>query len=364
LENLKIGLVGRADHDNFGDSLMFAFYIYYLTKENKNVFIIEPSDIFMNRFHEMGLACDAIKLKDCTMLDKVIFVGGGYFGQPDLNTKQWLINFEKEAYFYKIAKTLKSQNVNYYIHGVEVGPLDSPVCRTMVKEILTDAKGVIVRNVASKDFVQKELGLNATFLRDVVLEVTNDFSKKLNFNHPSNVEKHLVIHGTGKFFKNNPASKLFSSHLVRLIKNMSFKKVSILFDQSTYPNLVSSANLFKIQLNTKLGVDINVIEYNGMPLVLNTIINSTHIVTTKLHLGVVGLSYGKSVFCISNMEKNKRFYNELFDGNGRIGLFKALLFPKSLSSPKFVLGTAISEKERISSQENISKLNDFLQGGQ
>jgi polysaccharide pyruvyl transferase WcaK-like protein len=360
LENLKVGLVGRADHDNFGDSLMFAFYVYYLTDLNNMVFIVEPSDVFMSRFHEIGIKCTSIKLEDCGQLDKVIFVGGGYFGQPDLNQKKWLKSFEEEGYFYKIAKILKKLQVDYYIHGVEVGPLDSKNCRSMVKDIISNSSGTIVRNLASREFVKNELGLDSIFLRDVVLEVTRLFSNAHNISSTLTDKKSLVIHGTGKFFKTNFISGLFRKRILELVRKCEFSKVSIVFDQTTYPELIEVAEKYSTVLSKKLNIPSEVINYTGIIPLLEVIESCSHVLTTKLHLGVVGLSYGKQVFCISGMAKNKRFYNEVFEGKGIEGLFKAILVPSVIKNAHFVSGEQITLQERNSSESNISKLSQYL----
>ena len=360
MENLNIGLIGRADHDNFGDSLMFAFYVHYLRKMNINVFLIEASDIFINRLLDLKLECRNLKLSEIHSLDKAIFIGGGYFGQPDLNTKSWLNNFKENAFFENITRTLIQNNIKYSILGVEVGPLDDLECQNIVKFILRNATSVIVRNKASKEYTDKKLNTKSIFLRDIVLKVTEDFSSELKIKPQQYDSSHLVIHGTGKFFKVNPVSKLLLKRIAQHVKLKGYQKVTVVFDQSTYPELVSEAEKFALKLGEQLKIKTDVARYSGIRELLTILMSCSHIITTKLHLGVVGLSYKKKVFCISNMPKNKRFYTELFDGCGLANLYKAIVIPSIIKKAKYVSGNKVPESEKLSSVKNVSQLEALL----
>lgn len=349
---MKLGLIGRADHDNYGDSLMFAFYVDALIRSglDVDVYIVGASDVFMKRLHDCGLKCGSISVAEIKILDKAYFIGGGYFGEPDINAEKWSDGFVKEGFFSSVYDALVDGEVEYSICGAEVGPISDARVSGIVGNIVGNAKWVVVRNIESVDFIKERYGISAKFQRDIVLGETLNFYKR-RANLTNDRPNSLVVHGTGKFFKSNPISFLYRMYLKIHILYHGYDAVTVLFDQSTYPDLNVKAERFCKALY-RAG-KVSVASYSGIMPLLNVLAGSKKVITTKLHVGVSAVSLGGEVFCISGMEKNKRFYNEVFQGGGRVGLVNAFLNPFLLVFPKFVSREGVKDKEIESSLVNV-----------
>jgi hypothetical protein len=212
---MKIGIIGRADHDNFGDSLMFAFYIKEMNQLEISPYLINASDVFLKRILELGLTCGNIDDANIDILDRAFFIGGGYFGEPDIGAKQWNINFINDGYFKKTSQALIDKNIPYDVLGVEVGPLSNKYSRKIVKEILRNSENVYLRNHASIKFTRQHLGLKPEMLRDVVLGETKQFSKNLGISIEK--ENKLIVHCTGKILKDNFLSEILRKKIIEYI---------------------------------------------------------------------------------------------------------------------------------------------------
>jgi len=345
-------LIGRSDHDNFGDSLIFAFYVKHYSSKGFKVNIYKATDIFIKRIAELGYDCSSVNSVVGSNL--ALFIGGGYFGEPDRKKAAWNKRFVERNFFGIIADDLVKHNVPYIIHGAEVGPLSSDTSRRIVSRVLASAKHVVVRNEASQSFISKQFKLNASLKRDIIFGETSRFSKQDSNAQAS--ETHLVIHATGKILRNNPFSRAFRRRIKHFIARELFSGATILFDQSTFPDLIPLAHRFSEEISQK-GVRCSVLEYHGITQVLECLSSCTHIITTKLHVGVVGLSYRKNVMCVSSMAKNTRFYNEVCGGKGIIGLVGFWAFRFRISSKHFASHTDIDDLHYRSSLSYIDDLD-------
>lgn len=348
----RVVLVGRADHDNFGDSLIFAFYVNSLNSTSRKAYILGASSIFIDRLHECNMECDSIELEDVSTDDLVFFVGGGYFGEPDVGRRGWNERFISDGFFGSVRSWLISKNIQYYVHGVEVGPLSSPEVKRIVSDLLGNAKSVVVRNEASQLYCEDELGLHSVSMyRDVVYEETKQFACLIGVCRDSEPEG-VIIHATGKVLKANPLSCLARVKLRKMIRNLGVSKVTILFDQTSFPELVPRAQKYAKAL-CEDGLKAEVKEYCGLESVLSAISSAEYVITTKLHVGVTALALGGRVLCYSSMPKNIRFYDEVFQGNGRKSLLSLFNYFEDLSVSDFVehesssVGKYIKEFHRI-----------------
>ncbi|MBU0911465.1 MAG: polysaccharide pyruvyl transferase family protein [Gammaproteobacteria bacterium] len=346
-------IIGRSDHDNFGDSLMFMFYIKKLIEINCKPFIYKPSRIFMKRIFDEGLTCQVFD-PQVDKIDQAFFIGGGYFGEPDIGAGAWSERFLKERFFFDAANFLIENKIRYYIHGVEVGPLSNVDVLAQVRFILGNAENVVVRNLNSQDFCKKYLNIDVNFCRDVVLYESSHYCQD------SASRSELILHATGKFLKKNPVSWIFRRKIVSYVKSNNITSIKILFDQSEYSELQARAVLFKNQLETSISCIVEIVEYTGVSNVIKHVRSGDRLITSKLHLGMVGLSVGSQVLCISDMPKNKRFYSEVFAGLGIISLTQAIM-PWFKINQKYYANTRYSDKDQLeSSRSNIRIFEEFV----
>lgn len=355
----KVGLIGRCDHDNFGDSLMFAFYVKKLNGLGLTPYLIGASDIFMKRLHEEKLHCNNIEPEEVSILNIALFIGGGYFGQPDIGADDWNKRFLQSAYFYNIYKKLQANKIEYHVYGVEVGPIKFNEVKKQIGEIITGAKSVYVRNKKSKEYIENNFNCKVKSRRDIVLGETSLYFTCVS--EEGGNKDTLVIHATGKVLKKNPISRMLRKKLCNLIgMNSHIRHVNILFDQTEYSNLERNAEEFRTELKlNNESLKVNIVKYKGLSDTLKVIYQSDYVVTTKLHVGITALSFGKEILCISSMPKNQRFYNEVFKGQGIIKLF-SVLYPWNKLKIKDFVSIKENNYEYNESKKYIEYLEELI----
>lgn len=308
----KIILAGRCDHDNYGDSLMFAFYAERLQGSHE-VFILESNQTFIDRLLQDGLSVKNISYADLKKQPDgfiAVFVGGGYFGEPEIGKKKWHKAFS-HGYFPETIKLLKETNVPFIIHGVEAGPISDPKTKNKIKYYFESAVHATVRNKSSLLFCES-IGLNnVNYLPDVVLGgAKNYYDTKFARNSIDDKVFDVSIHITGRLFSKNPLARLNLNSISKALIENTPKSVALFFDQTTYENSFQhqiERLASKLSLN---GIEVRIFKYEGHEPLLKLLKNSKITITTKLHAGMSALSFENKVLSISSAPKIKRFYNE------------------------------------------------------
>jgi polysaccharide pyruvyl transferase WcaK-like protein len=291
---------------------MFAFYAECLQKTHE-VFILESNRPFIDRLLQDGLAVKNIsyvELKNNPDNFIAIFVGGGYFGEPEIGKKKWHRSFST-GYFPKTIKLLNEVNVPFIIQGVEAGPISDAQTREKIKKYFDAAMHATVRNKSSLAFCEV-IGANGVkYLPDVVLAgAKNYYETKFQEDQKNVGHFEVSIHITGRLFSKNPLARLNLNSIAKELVSIGPKSVALFFDQTTYENSFQpQIEKLSSQLS-KSGIDVRTFKYEGHEALLRLLKTSKLVVTTKLHAGMSALSFENKVLSISSAPKIKRFYNE------------------------------------------------------
>lgn len=308
----EIILAGRCDHDNFGDSLMFSIYASAL-QEDFDVKVFEATPSFIGRLQQDGLETKSISLSELKSSPEnkiFVFVGGGYFGEPEINKRTWNKNFKK-GYFFKTSQLLKELNIPYLIQGVEVGPISNKGTIGIVRDLLKNAQHLVVRNKASRTFCEEKLGISTSeYSPDIVLFGASNFLERRSPIDTIEVRNTIALHVTGRLFSKNPLAQMNLNSIIRKIKEKKPNKVTLFFDQAE-----NERKFYEQALKTKAALEESNIEtslerYDGHEQLLRLISESELVITTKLHAGMSAISLNRKVLSISSAPKIKRFYLE------------------------------------------------------
>lgn len=314
--HVKVALVGATDHDNFGDSLMFAFYIRLLNNLGLSPLVVGATNIFMERLYDEGLNAAPVALNELSKeIDAFVYIGGGYFGQPDITWPLWQYRWVKKDYYYGIFRFARDNSIPIHVQGAELGPLTGGMVKNRVRQILEYADTVVLRNRSSVDFAKDICGVRAAQYRpDVVYGCSEWYMDQSSAaSNPRDPSDSLVVgvHATKKILGDNFLARRLRSQILSVLRASDrVYSVEIIFDQSTYwAELGPLARDFQTELSS-LCRRVDIFEYQGITSTLKKIRNADIFITTKLHCGVVAIGMNKRVVCVSNMPKIRRFYSE------------------------------------------------------
>lgn len=334
-------LVGQADHDNFGDSLIYYCYIKMLRGLGHEISILNPSEIFLKRLSHESMEVKSVFEKDLSLVvdqfDLVVFIPGGYMGCPDITDFNWQRKWIKENYFKDVFNSVPKCGNKVLIHGVEAGPNLKPFVSSFFKAAFDGASSVYVRNTGSKKYLKKQFGIEAKVLPDYILGV-HEF---IDIGDVGSAGYDLGIHITGKVFAENVIANRFLLSLIESIKKSNIKNILLFSDQPIKDGFKPKLDFF-IKMLPNVRVEVR--DYTSISGVLKNVSLCENLLTSKLHVGVCGLVYGCKVISISSHPKLKRFYSD----NGLIEF-----------NLNYFFSTNKSKMKLFNSVLNMSKANYF-----
>lgn len=360
-----IGITGFTRGDNFGDSLMFAIYARYITSHGHDCCIIGAEEWFLDRIIELGIDVTVISENEIEgAVDKCIFIGGGYFGWPDMMAPLWQLRYVKNNPYKAVADSCIKSNIPYYLEGVEVGPGLFPLAQNVIKPILKNAASIVVRNIESAKYVRQLSGRDALVRYDVILG--NLLQSGVSLSGVKHVGFTIGIHLTGSFIGDN----IFASNFSRVVSSVLIKtkpdKV-ILFSDNVLTEEKMKATVKVQRALEKEGLAVELRDYSGIDEAINTINEMDMLITTKLHCGVVGLSLDKYVICMGSSPKLNRFYNFANIGSHYIHYFfsskrkKYDFMVKHIERAKRGCAPLVSEKIKVDSKGYMSQLLKIIE---
>jgi polysaccharide pyruvyl transferase WcaK-like protein len=345
----KVLIAGRVNHDNYGDTLMVAIVASYCTEQGYEVFVLGSGDFLVRQLKEIGIDVTNIDREYLHQydFDRCIFTGGGYLAHNFFNGRKWCGKWLKDAYFTDAYHYLKDKGIPYCVLSVEVGPVQSKDMRQVVRQIFDDAKIVYVRNEQSLFFTQNNITKSDHVMhsQDMVLtELSNlvtSMSGKglLNLYSSDTGRVSIGVHVTDKFDGSNFLKRKFVDELISVINSdPQVTKVVLFSDNEETTTLDDAFNyLAKNISNTK---NVSIHRFHSLKEVLEVINQCSHVLTTKLHVGVSAISLGKHVLCLSDTPKSRRFYESI----GFSGAHKNFYLRSPFSTKKHVLDFFNSRK--------------------
>lgn len=303
LIKMRIAVYGAWHVKNFGDILLFDLYCQAIREvyPDSTIIALEASDA-LNRSHYMSYdrqthSADAKQvLKSC---DLMMYLGGGYFQEPDasyLKRMRWGLNILRKHMI--PALYAKYHGVPIRIIGVGVGPITNPVSHLLVKLLYWASDKAAVRDLESKLFLIEKIKNSIGVIPDLGL-----YTKEM-----MNIETSTKGNKLGVHLYDSPSNDRRLCGIVKFLRKIHDEgdnKIYFVKDKGGKDKRQLSA-----LSEVKHLID-GTIEYASPRQFVRDLNSLDSIITTKLHVGVVGVSLGKTVVSIPYHPKTKRFYNQV-----------------------------------------------------
>lgn len=318
----NISLHGSYYIDNFGDVLLCDI-IKEITQNSYDCEISIPyaTDIFMKMLGE-NIESNP---RDIFKSDFILFGGGGYLGEPNVNVTYWSWRLIKR--YLVTGAILRILKKPYAIYGVGAGPINHYLARKLTVFFCNGAKEIVVRDEESKDYLQRygvkqevKLATDMAILVEptyISNENKNIIKEELyKFKDKKKIFLHLAI--SPDYKKNNMGNgvKYIINDLIKIVN--THKDVAIILGcDSNMSAQVKIANeiVSSFPENSTL-----ILEYKNPNLLIAALNEMDIVITTKLHVGIVGTALRKNVLAFSGHQKIKRFYKQLNCSNNTLPL--------------------------------------------
>lgn len=308
-----LALHGGYFTENFGDELLLAIHAKWV-KEILDAEVVLP---FGEVIYDQEVDAKAIKgLQGLRIARKLIYSGGGYFGEPNHKSLKWGFAFFKRLHFLP-AEYFKLSRKPYAIIGVGAGPLSNWFTRKAVLRICKHAKLIAVRDEESKSFLS-EYGINPEKIHvtaDMVLSLTTDDLNEEAIKEASKllqaaqgkkiVGVHLAVSKNDPFY--GQKSDYISKGIVEFFnKHKDFIPVLIADKRNC-----AEQNSILEELKNSLINKYIVYKHQNIWLTCAILSQLDSVFTTKLHVGITAYSLGTKMLSIAAHQKTLRFYSQI-----------------------------------------------------
>lgn len=300
---------------NFGDFL-YAYEIYRYLKQNSDnqVGFYQPSDYFVKYLNSNGVKTDYVSFKNA---DYLIYIPGGYFGEGhNARFRDTLIQYIRFMPFGLKAVIGKKKLVAI---GVGAGPIDRWFMKWAVKSICKNSIAVTTRDKESQEAL-KSIGVdNVPEYSDMMLaydlknvsENTEQINSVIKYADGCKI---LMVH----YNHSKEALEKFAVAVNDFVEEHKEYKVVVTAD-SVLPYEDEYFQIFKDLCKCEAFHFI----YDNPFEMLKLIDLSGVILTCKLHVGVVGGMFNKSVICVAeHPEKTQRFYDLINNPQNCVSLYE------------------------------------------
>jgi len=309
---MKVLLSGATSGTNFGDFLfakMFQEYVCKIVGE-ENVFWNDKGYHSISEFYAKYLNYNRkFKLKD---IDVLVYISGGYFCGADKHLKDYVFRYLR---YFHIGILCMLRRKPYAIIAVEAAKSRNCVINYIQQILIRNAKVVVVRNQPSMDYVESILGKNckAYCTADSVFAMKRSFFE--NYQIPKEIEyspfQKLFLHCNPNSDKNQKIFDTIIPIINEFLQNHPNFQVIVSADQ--YKEGFNQEGGAGIEVKSKIkSANTFVYQYDNPIALCKVIDNCDVIVTTKLHIGIVGAHLRKSVISFSgHTQKISRLYEQL-----------------------------------------------------
>jgi polysaccharide pyruvyl transferase WcaK-like protein len=280
--------------DNFGDTLFVIQYVEYL----KSIGYKEDEICLPFAGSRMRSYLNVSKIKHIKAIrksDKVIFIGGGYFGERSTQKAIWHVRFWIRHI--SVALLAIFFNKKYMFFGVGAGPLTNPISRILSKVVIKSSEGFHARDIKSFNF------LNSLGLQDKISLVADSLICYDKHKKPNEKKKRILLHLPLLEGWHGPIEGMLRS----LYNKVGDSYEIIVADDFYKP----SFNKISYKIAKNIFQNVTLEEYSSPTSFLKLINSSEIIFTVKLHVGILGLASGSKVISTYVHEKSLRFYNQI-----------------------------------------------------
>lgn len=310
---MKIMIHGATRGSNFGDILFSD--IFYKVASNANpdgkIFFFEMGFLGAKDFLKKELSyTEHQTFKDIFSSDMLLLISGGYFGERNNSFKENMLRFLS---YVPLGMLFIIRRKPIIISGIGGGPLSNNILRNSMKLLMDKAKVVSVRDEETKDYFL-EFGVT----NDII--VTSDTAQIITQENLPVLDK-KIREEISMLFSNK---KIVLLHLYgsEEIDNVIFSKLvppleNFLIDNSDYGLIVTTdykfdINKYPVKKIFDKRIPMYIYNYTSAWQLASLINKVDFLVTTKLHVGIIGSTLSKSVISLPmHAEKTRRYYKQI-----------------------------------------------------
>lgn len=303
---LVIRVHGAFEVNNFGDILLVKIFVEWVRQLGHIPQILNAPN-YVQKECNTQLECD-------TRPDAIIFVGGGYLGEPKRSYfGRWKWGNSLISRHLSVMKEAADAEIPYGIIGTGFGPISNLVARYKARSLINQSSITVLRDRESFDFATS-YGCKVDFTSaDAALSVHH---LTLNTEAQSTADM-LMKHANGKPIllvqldqseDYGPEWMLLSNSLLKCIDPNEFFVVGVSDQSGTSVSLrhKKAADGFLKNFDHSL-----FLPYQNIDSFIGTISAANMVITNKLHIGIVSTALNKPVVSLPTHQKTLRFYKQL-----------------------------------------------------
>ena len=361
---MKVLLSGATSGTNFGDFLfakMFQEFVGAIVGKD-NVFWNDRGYYPVSEFYAQHLNYHRkFKLKD---IDALVYISGGYFCGDDRCWKDYLFRY---LHYFHIGVLCLLRRKPYAIIAVEAARSSSFIIDSIQRLLIKKAEIVVVRNQPSMDYVESVIGKEsgrAFCTADSVFAMERSLFEDSLI--PEDIEKSpypkLFLHCNPTMYQSVRHFDTIIPIINKFLENHSNYQVVVSADQ--YNSQFSHVGGVGYEAKKLINSDKTIVYQYDNPVALCKVIDQCRVViTTKLHVGIVGAHLGKSVVSFSgHTQKISRLYEQLGVSDRTISL-STLTVDKGteLLENKYNICVKVPDLIVEAAKSNFLHLRNFLE---
>jgi polysaccharide pyruvyl transferase WcaK-like protein len=301
----NIVLCGATTGSNFGDMLFAIMFVEYLRKSFTN---LNVSFVSASKFAQEQVGLSVNRLAHLHRADAFVYISGGYFGETP---KESFVRAVRRFFrYYALGLVMRLFRKPIAIIGVGSGTLNRWFLRWPVVTICNGAKAISVRESNSKEYLEKygvKTGISVT--SDSAQCITNKFfsdiySNTLGSAQEKGGKKTVLVHFTRMSFQYDYPKLIVSS-----LKRTMCLDEAYQFILSHDGDWIDD-QLKKIRDEFPAG-RAKVHTYTGPVDLLKLINEADVVITPKLHVGIIGCAFGKTLLSFPYHPKVQRYYQQI-----------------------------------------------------
>lgn len=305
---MNIVIHGAINSSNFGD-VLFAKMFYSACSDlpDSNVDFVQIPRFGVGNFVRKETGYKRVLSKmGYLKADKLVMMSGGYLGLSSTDLYSVVHLYARFIFPARIYQFIKKP---VYIIGVSGGPIENKWLRKSVIKLIDHAEKVIVRDEETKDYLIQYGATND-------IEVTADTALSIDKKRIPEIDdlalrsflqsrKTIFLHS--EECADLEVAKSIIPSLNLFLSNHPEYGIVFGYDYQIDRSIKKSICWDTISCEAKFAY-----EYKSVDQMLALLNNIDVIITTKLHVGILGSVFGKSVLAFPEMEeKTKNFYKQI-----------------------------------------------------
>ncbi|WP_018923070.1 polysaccharide pyruvyl transferase family protein [Salsuginibacillus kocurii] len=308
MKKMKVALHGAYQGENFGDELLMYIQSQWINKLTEFELVMP----YAHKVYREQIGAGNVKgFEALKQADKLIYGGGGYFGEPNSKVMKWGGAFFKKKHPIP-AEYFNYKKRPYIINGVGAGPISNLLTRHEVKRICNNASRVIVRDEESMEYLThygvKSSKLDVT--SDIVLSLNKDENVIKVKDHgllspSSSIKNRIGLHMN--FSIKDPTIKRLLDSLIEFFNEREDVEVVLIADKRN-----SEAQEKVIEyVGSKLIHTFKVYRHQDIHITCAILKDIDAVITSKLHVAITSYTFDTPAFSIAKHQKTKRFFKQI-----------------------------------------------------